>query len=144
MCVYAGTTLLIRRITPFFIFLSPPEELVIEVESVGGYVFSEWSRNRISHGLPQFRLPPESFVNFGQILHRKTTNSQDLSVYSLSLVPGEGQKRSNTISFLVMEPGNQHVDIDQWLDAVGSRPPSNFNSADHMKCCHKVLYLFCT
>ena len=72
------------------IILDPPEKLIIEVESSGGYFRHAWFKNDdeiFPVGDTLFREPnPEKFSEFFQVFVQDTTNTTDQGIYRVDLI----------------------------------------------------------
>ena len=78
---------MLERVSPRVIVLSPPEKLVIETRSSGGYGQFDWQRNgnafrtAAAPGPSTFIVTLQEFSNFFEIFVRAPTNASDLGVY---------------------------------------------------------------
>ena len=113
-------------VSPTTIILRPPEKLVIELRTTGGYFFVEWSRNG-----NQLALPVESFVDFGEIYVKDHTSMSDLGEYRATYALASGQQFSTSeirVVFFVIAPGTaafqhfQHINLPFLLQLVPIQP----------------------
>ena len=78
------------RISPPVIFLTPPEKLVLEVRTIGGYSTILWSRDaKILESLADPTLHSE-FTHFKEIFVREPTNSSDYGIYHITYLGSRG------------------------------------------------------
>lgn len=75
--------LMLAAVSPSIIILRPPDKLVIEVQSKGGYSFAMWSKV----GEPSFSFPAELYVHFGEIYYVVNTTTNDVGKYRIDLFP---------------------------------------------------------
>ena len=73
---------MLASVSPSIIILRPPEKLVIEIESNGGYNYTLWSKQ----GKPS-RASAESYVHFGEIYYVANTTLNDLGRYRVAISP---------------------------------------------------------
>ena len=74
---------------------------------MGRYNFIEWSRNGasfVSGGAFRPQIP-EEFPHFYEIYVHEPTNTSDLGLYEVDLVPSQGQQATNEVEFSVISPG---------------------------------------
>ena len=96
-------TVFLKRVSPMFIYLCPPEKLVIEVEAAGRYSHIIWQKN----GVP-LTLQPQQFPNFNEILVFDVTTNDDLGLYEVSLRPRDSlnqRVQPSELDFSVVPPG---------------------------------------
>ncbi len=74
--LYPGSARL-KRISDSFVFLHPPEKLVVEVTATGIYTDIVWTRNAQTHG----KL--SEFTNFFEIFVREPTTMSDYGEYNI-------------------------------------------------------------
>ena len=83
--------------------LTPPEKLVLEIETSGRFRFVQWLRN----GNPAF-LPGDApnFVHFGEVFYANMTTMDDLGIFEAVVEPAPGsvQTGHRTI-FSIISPG---------------------------------------
>ena len=81
---------MLERISSRLIVLDPPEKLVIETRTSGGYRQIDWTRNgepfTTAQGQP-FTVTLQEFSNFFEIFVREPTTANDLGVYEVELIP---------------------------------------------------------
>ena len=75
-----------ERVSPPVVFLTPPEKLVLEVRTRGGYDIIVW--NRV--GDNSFRQNLSELVNFHEIFVRQPTTTSDYETYRASYSEGGG------------------------------------------------------
>ena len=77
-------------VSPVDIILDPPEKLIIEVESSGGYFRHAWFKNDeeiYPDGDTLFReASPEKFSEFFQVFVQYPTNISDQGIYRVDLI----------------------------------------------------------
>ena len=78
-------------LSPVDIILDPPEKLIIEVESSGGYYRHAWFKNDDEEIFPDgdtlFReANPEKFSEFFQVFVQDPTNTADQGIYRVDLI----------------------------------------------------------
>jgi hypothetical protein len=93
--------LTIEAASPAIVYLNPPEKLVLEIRSSGGYSRAHWSKV----GNPGVPLSNMSFVHFREIYYVESTTLADLGRYSVYLEPLPGQKQSSEVYFDVILRG---------------------------------------
>ena len=96
----------LKRVSPTFIYLRPPEKLVIEVKATGQYSHIVWQKN----GAPLI-VQSQQFPNFNEILVYDVTNGEDLGLYevSLHLTDTLNQRaQPSDLDFSVVPPGTFH------------------------------------
>ena len=76
---------MLERISPRVIVLSPPEKLIIETRASGGYGQFDWQRNGNAFGTSQFIVTLQEFPNFFEIFVHEPTNASDLGVYEVDV-----------------------------------------------------------
>ena len=94
----------IRGVSPGAIAVRAPEEVVLEVFTVGGgYV--RWTRNGVL-----IELPSSAFLHFGEIYHIPSTTANDIGILyhaglaeDMETMPTD----SDLIPFIVTAPGMQ-------------------------------------
>ena len=83
--------------------ITPPEKLVLEIETSGRFRFVQWLRN----GNPAF-LPGDApnFVHFGEVFYDDETSMQDLGLFETVVepAPNSGQPIPR-VAFTVISPG---------------------------------------
>ena len=80
---------------------------MLEVRATGRYKFIDWSRNGASFasgGAFQPQIPQE-FPHFYEIYVHEPTNTDDLGLYEVNLVPSLGQQATNEVDIAVISPG---------------------------------------
>ena len=81
---------MLEAVSPVDQVLDPPEKLVIEVESSGGYFRHAWYMNdeeMYPNGDMQFReATPEKFSEFFQVFVQDPTTTSDHGVYRVELI----------------------------------------------------------
>ena len=86
---------MLERISPEVFVLSPPEKLVIETRSSGGYREFYWTKNgnpfTLAQGQP-FTVTLQEFSNFFEIFVREPTTADDLGVYEVELIINTGSQ----------------------------------------------------
>ena len=76
--------------SPPVVFLTPPEKLVLEVRTSGGYDFIFWTRV----GDSSFRQDPMTeLVNFHEIFVRQPTTTNEHGTYRPNYSTDEGEAR---------------------------------------------------
>ena len=100
MCI-TGTFPIPQRVSPHVIFLKPPEKLVLEVKTSGGYSGVVWSRDGNTLGTGAAPAPLSEFTNFLEIFVHILTTTNDYGTYDVSYT-GEGGIGTNII---VAPPG---------------------------------------
>ena len=94
--------------SPVDIILEPPDKLVIEVESSGGYYRHAWYKNdeeQFPNGDSQFREDnPERFSEFFQVFVQDPTTTSDHGIYRVDLIDDEDAVLE-TQEFIVTPPG---------------------------------------
>jgi hypothetical protein len=103
--LHVGNTLSIEPISASTIFLDPPEKLVLEIRSSGGYNRVRWSKV----GDPGFSPPITSFAHFGEVYYVERTTLDDLGRYSVQLDPLPGQRRLTEVYFDVILNGKLYT-----------------------------------
>jgi len=98
----------LERISPQVIVLNPPEKLVIETKSSGGYQDYYWTRNGNPFGTGSFPATIEEFPNFIEIFVREPTTMGDLGVYEADLTIAPGQAQIPDLQFFVTRYGKDH------------------------------------
>ena len=81
---------------------------MLEVRSTGRYNFIEWNRNGASFASGGAFQPqiPEEFPHFYEIYVHEPTNTDDLGVYAVNLVPSPGlQAPDDDVDIAVIAPG---------------------------------------
>jgi hypothetical protein len=101
MLLCVGNQLRIEAVSPSTVILNPPEKLVLEIRTSGGYRRTRWSKEE---NLEPF-LPDESLTHFGEIYFAENTSLDDLGRYSVYLEPQPGQIQTSNVSFLVISYG---------------------------------------
>ena len=85
-----STVAMLEAVSPVDQVLDPPEKLVIEVESSGGYFRHAWYMNdeeMYPNGDVQFReVTPERFSEFFQVFVQDPTTTSDHGVYRVELI----------------------------------------------------------
>ena len=94
--------------SPQVIVLNPPEKLVIETRSSGGYQQYDWQRNGHPFGTVGFPVTPQEFPNFVEIFVRDPTTTEDLGVYAADLSIAPGQAQIPDLEFFVTEYSKDH------------------------------------
>ena len=99
----------LERISPRVIVLNPPEKLVIETRTSGGYQHYDWVRN----GHPAafvggFSAIIEEFPNFFEIFVREPTTTDDLGVYAADFFITPGQAQVPDLEFIVTRYSKDH------------------------------------
>ena len=92
------------------IILRPPEKLVLEVRAAGRYQEMIWRRNGVPFSFSpggDFRVTLQEFSHFFEIFVREPTNTSDLGMFSVQLLPAFGsvQDPTNGIDFAVIAAG---------------------------------------
>ena len=72
------------------VFLTPPEKLVLEVRSSGGYDFIAWAKVG-DHSFSQHSTT--ELINFHEIFVRQPTTTSEYGTYSLHYSIHEGEAR---------------------------------------------------
>ena len=83
--------------------LTPPEKLVLEIETSGRFWFIQWYRN----ANPMF-LPGDApnFVHFGEVFYANMTTVEDLGVFEAVVEPAPGSAQiRHTTTFTIISPG---------------------------------------
>ena len=75
--IIIGSTSGPERVSPPVVFLTPPEKLVLEVRTRGGYDFFSWNRVRDN----SFRQDLSELLNFHEIFVRQPTTASDYGTY---------------------------------------------------------------
>ena len=94
-----------ERVSPEVIVLNPPENLVIETKSSGGYQWIDWVRNGNPVNSGGFSAVLEEFSNFFEIFVREPTTIDDLGVYEPDLQIAVGQSQIPDVQFFVTRYG---------------------------------------
>ena len=84
---------------------------MLEVSSTGRYNFIEWNRNGASFasgGAFQPQIPKE-FPHFYEIYVHEPTNTDDLGLYEVVLVPSPGQQSPDDVDIAVITPGRRTI-----------------------------------
>lgn len=98
-------------VSPSITFLTPPEPLVLEVKTSGGFHYIEWTRNNVTAGQPGFS---PVLAHFGEIYVDNATTAVSLGRYDVNLVPVTEDLNIGmliptalppTISFVVLSTG---------------------------------------
>ena len=78
---------------------------------MGRYNFITWNRNGASFSSGGAFKPqiPEEFPHFFEIYVREPTNTNDLGVYEVDLVPSQGQQAPEEAEFAVISPGRETI-----------------------------------
>ena len=105
---FTGVTNTLERVSPRVIVLNPPEKLVIETRSSGGYQHYDWSRNGNPFGFPGFPVTAQEFPNFLEFFVREPTTMDDLGVYMANLQIAPGQTHTPVVQFVVTRYGKDH------------------------------------
>ena len=88
-CADSATVGLVA-VSPVDILLEPPEKLVIEVESSGGYFRHAWYKNdeeAFPNGDNEFTQDnPERFSEFFQVFVQDPTTTSDHGIYRVDLI----------------------------------------------------------
>ena len=86
---------MLERVSPQVIVLDPPEKLVIETRTSGGYRQFDWNKNgnpfTLTPGQP-FTVTIQEFPSFFEIFVREPTIADDLGVYEVDLVINTGSQ----------------------------------------------------
>jgi len=100
---FTGLTNILERVSPRVIVLDPPEKLVIETKSSGGYQHYDWTIN----GVPAVSAGAtvQEFPNFFEIFVREPTTVNDLGVYEADLQIAPGQDQIPDFQFIVTRYG---------------------------------------
>ena len=95
---------MLERVSPQVIVLSPPEKLVIETRSSGGYRQFDWTKNgnafTLDPNMP-FTVTLQEFSNFFETFVRDPTTADDLGVYEADLVLNTGAPQVPEVQFAV-------------------------------------------
>jgi len=102
---FTGLTNTLERVSPRVIALNPPEKLVIETRSSGGYQLIDWLRNGNTFGSSGFPVTPQEFPNFFETFVREPTTMDDLGVYVADLQIAVGQSQIPDVQFFVTRYG---------------------------------------
>jgi len=105
---FTGVTNNLERISPQVIVLNPPEKLVIETKSSGGYQHYDWVRNGDPVATGSFAATLAEFPNFFEIFVREPTTMDDLGVYEVHLQIAVGQTQIPDVEFFVTRYGKDH------------------------------------
>ena len=85
-----SATVVLEAISPVDMILDPPEKLVIEVESSGGYFRHAWYKNNeemFPNGDNQFTQGnPQRFSEFFQVFVEDPTNTSHHGIYRVDLI----------------------------------------------------------
>ena len=103
---------MLEAVSPADIILDPPEKLVIEVESSGGYFRHAWYKNNkqlYPNNDTFFRADnPARFSEFFQVFVQDPTTASDHGIYRVDLVEGTVSTITDvyqTVEFAVTPPG---------------------------------------
>ena len=105
---FTGVTNTLERISPQVIILNPPEKLVIETKSSGGYQHYDWVRNGDPVNTGSFAATLAEFLNFFEIFVREPTTMDDLGLYEVHLQLTPGQTQIPDVEFVVTRYGKDH------------------------------------
>ena len=100
---FTGPTNTLERVSPRVIVLNPPEKLVIETKSSGGYQHYDWTINGVSAA--DTGATVQEFPNFFEIFVREPTTMDDLGVYAADLSIAPGQTQIPDLEFVVTRYG---------------------------------------
>ena len=75
--------------SPPVVFLTPPEKLVLEVRTSGGYDFIAW--NKVGDG--SFRQSLSELVNFHEVFVRQPTTTSEYGAYRAEYSPYTSETR---------------------------------------------------
>ena len=78
-----------ERVSPPVVFLTPPEKLVLEVRTSGGYDILFWSKV----GDSSFRQSLSELVNFHEVFVRQPTTTSEYGTYRPHYSIAEGETR---------------------------------------------------
>ena len=85
-----SATVVLEAVSPVDMILDPPEKLVIEVESSGGYFRHDWYKNNeeiFPNGDRQFTQGnPQKFSEFFQVFVEDPTNTTHHGIYRVDLI----------------------------------------------------------
>ena len=112
LCSRAGQTLFLSRVTPpGLIIIDPPEKLVLEVESSGGYARLGWTRNSVGFSFAadaEFPATTDRFINFYEIYVHDPTDTSDIGEYEVGVVLAnfaQNTVQAPDITFIVVPYG---------------------------------------
>ena len=105
---FTGVTNTLERVSPQVIVLNPPEKLVIETRSSGGYQHYDWTRNGNELGSVGFPATATEFSNFFEIFVREPTGEDDLAVFQADLQIAPGQSQAPDVEFVVTRYGKDN------------------------------------
>ena len=110
---FIGSFTVPERISPYVIFLLPPEKLVLEVRTSGGYSNIFWNRDSNPLGTSAAPALLSEFTHFFEIFVREPTTTSDYGTYDVFY---SGAGGLGTI-ILVVPPGMNIVNnkIDRYL-----------------------------
>ena len=111
-CTDDSSEVMLEAVSPVDVILDPPEKLVIEVESSGGYYRHAWYKNDeqlYPNDDTTFReANPARFSEFFQVFVQDATNTSDHGIYRVDLVEGTVTTIISvyqTLEFSVTPPG---------------------------------------
>ena len=80
---------------------------MLEVRATGRYNFINWKRNGVSFASGGAFQPQilKEFPHFFEIYVHEPTNTDDLGLYEVELVPSQGQQPINEVDIAVISPG---------------------------------------
>ena len=115
LCSHTGQqNLFLGRVTPpGLVIIDPPEKLVLEVESSGGFARLGWARNNVGFSFAadaEFPATTDRFINFYEIYVRDPTDTSHLGEYEVEVVAANfAQNQPADVVFIVVPYGKlQH------------------------------------
>lgn len=97
-----GNTPMLEALSPSVVALDPPDTLVLEIHSSGGYILTDWSKQDGN----TYNPVAGSYAHFGEIYYRSNTTTDDLGRYRARLHPVDPSEISPEVYFDVVRPGN--------------------------------------
>ena len=93
--------------TPDLILLQPPEMLVLEVRTSGGYYYVQWTRNGAADYQSGFPTTDASFAGHREVYFKRNTGNSDIGLYSAELLDLHNQNGilPSPVEFAVIRPG---------------------------------------
>ena len=136
----------LAAVSPAELVLHPPEKLVIEVESSGGYFRHAWYRNDeelYPNGDNQFtQETPERFAEFFQVFVQDPTTSSDHGVYRVELIDDSFPVANvfETVEFIVAPSGG----FAHSLVCTCTHTHMQTHTHTYMNTCtHKLICIHC-
>ena len=137
---------MLEAVSPVDQVLDPPEKLVIEVESSGGYFRHAWHKNdeeMYPNGDVQFReVTPEKFSEFFQVFVQDPTTTSDHGVYRVELIDDATPVVNvlKTQEFTVTPPGGL-FSVGNSCSVYTYSPSVSECGSSQYNYCHQLLHI---